>query len=263
MRDEPGRIEREKFFTVYDNSKLSPVIIHLPHGAVWIPEQYVADFVLDETSLTAEARLMADQFTIETAKQTYETLDRTPSMFINQVSRLVFDAERFDDDSEEMNAVGMGVLYTKTSSQAELRKLSPDRATQIKKELYLPYSEALGLLVNRVLKTQRQVTIIDFHSYSKEPLPYELHKDQSRPEICIGVDKFHTPDWLVELVNEMFQGFDSIEINQPFSGSYVPLEHYRTNPLVKSFMLEIRKDVFETKAGILKESLLNLLAHLN
>lgn len=152
-------LKLSNFFSVFDNSEQSSKIIHVPHGATWIPSEYATDFLLDEVSLAAEASLMSDRHTIELAMQVYAKSEMPPSMFINRVSRLVFDAERFDDETEEMNAVGMGVLYTRTSDQAELRKISSSRGTQLKSELYFPYSQALSLLVNKVLQIHKQVSI--------------------------------------------------------------------------------------------------------
>lgn len=230
-------------FEIIDNTATSPVIIHVPHGGTWIPEDCKSDFLLDGDALESEAKLMADLDTLALARDVYAYTQARPSMFMNQVSRLVFDPERFDDESEEMNAVGMGVLYTKTSDQKPLRTLSSEREAELKTRFYAPYAESFASLVNQALLVHEKVTIIDLHSYAVEALPYELHKDKARPALCIGVDSFHTPENLISRVKRSFKNLGSIAINEPFAGSYVPLEHYGKSAEVQSVMLEIRKDL--------------------
>lgn len=230
-------------FEVIDNTATSPVIIHVPHGGTWIPAERQSEFLLSKDALEAEAHLMADLDTLQLAESVYSVSGSKPSMFLNQVSRLVFDPERFDDESEEMNAVGMGVLYTKTSDQEPLRALNPNLEAELKSLYYAPYAASFAALVNRALLTHETVTIIDLHSYAVTALPYELHKDQSRPALCIGADSFHTPTSLISRVKESFRPLGSISINEPFAGTYVPLEHYGRTARVNSVMLEIRKDL--------------------
>lgn len=238
-----------KPFELIDNTANSSVIIHVPHGGLWIPEDCLEDFVLQGVALENEAQLMADLDTIGLAKETYRLAAKKPSMFINNVSRLVFDPERFDDESEEMNQVGMGVLYTKTSDQQQLRVLSPERKTELKNRFYYPYASEISDLVDRALDAHGRVLIIDLHSYAAEALPYELHKDKSRPALCVGVDSFHTPQTLVEKVTTAFTEIGSIAINEPFAGSYVPLKHYGKNDRVESVMLELIKQVFALESA--------------
>lgn len=230
-------------FEVIDNTATSSVIIHVPHGGTWIPDDCRSDFLLNGSALESEAKLMADLDTLALARDVYASTQARPSMFLNQISRLVFDPERFDDESEEMNAVGMGVLYTKTSDQKPLRVLSSEREAELESRFYAPYAQSLASLVNKALLVHEKVTIIDLHSYAVEALPYELHKDKARPALCIGVDGFHTPENLISRVKRSFKNLGSIAINEPFAGSYVPLEHYGKRAEVQSVMLEIRKDL--------------------
>ena len=82
-------------------------------------------------------------------------------------------------------------------------------------------------------------------SFSSEPLPYELHARTFRPDICIGKDNFHTPD---KITNYFYNAFSDlgykVGINNPFSGTIVPLKFYRKNKNVNSVMLEISRSLY-------------------
>jgi len=240
-------------YSVSDNSHISSVVLHVPHGGTLIPQDLVKSFLLSEAELVREVELMADLRTDLIAKEAISSLFVQPSVFMNNLSRLVFDPERFDDPSEEMESVGMGVVYTKSSDQRPLRVVTSSERADLVEKYYKPYSKELSKLVSKTLRLHGQVTIVDLHSYAKDALEYELHKDLARPEICLGVDSFHTPKSLIDAASRAFGGFE-IDHNAPFAGTYVPLEHYQSEPMVHSIMIEIRKDTYQTEAGFLKVS---------
>jgi N-formylglutamate amidohydrolase len=242
-----------KNFSVADNSHISPVVLHVPHGGTLIPQELRKTFLLSEAELRLEVELMADLRTDLIAKEAISSLFVQPSVFMNNLSRLVIDPERFDDPSEEMERVGMGVVYTKTSDQRPLRVVTSSERADLVEQYYKPYSEELSKLVSKTLRLHGQVTIVDLHSYAKDALEYELHKDLARPEICLGVDTFHTPKSLIKAASRAFGGFE-IGHNAPFAGTYVPLEHYQSEPMVHSIMIEIRKDTYQAEAGFLRVS---------
>ena len=70
------------------------------------------------------------------------------------------------------------------------------------------------------------------------------HADAKRPAICLGLDPFHTPEWLVQAAQDAFREFGDVAVNEPFAGTYVPLEFYESNPRVTSIMVEIRRDLY-------------------
>ncbi len=98
-------------------------------------------------------------------------------------------------------------------------------------------------LVERTLDRHGRAVILDVHSYPLRPSPYELHADERRPELCVGVDPFHTPAELVAGVREGFDGLELLE-NEPFHGAYVPLKYYEQDERVRSVMLELRRDLY-------------------
>ena len=220
----------------------SAVILHVPHGGLFIPEPELSTFELGGEELAAEARLMADLGTDILARKAYEASQLKPWVFINRLSRLVVDPERFTDESEEMNAVGMGFAYSRTSDQRKLRSVSESDSQRLLRTYFEPYSNAFEELVGQVLQDRGSVTIIDLHSYAVEALPYELHKTDKRPGLCIGTNNFHTGTCLIAAARTAFESFTSVALNEPFSGTYVPLEFYGRDARVQSLMLEIRKD---------------------
>jgi hypothetical protein len=63
--------------------------------------------------------------------------------------------------------------------------------------------------------------------------------------VCIGTDRFHIPEALIELTRAAFAGIDGgIDLDTPFAGTYVPLRHYRSDSRVRSAMIEIRRDLY-------------------
>lgn len=224
-------------FCVTDNSATSPVIVHAPHGGRLIPEEHRSAYVVSAAALEAEKDVMTDHFT--------DLLIRGlvgASSMVNELSRLSVDVERFANDSEEMNAAGMGVLYTHGSRGQHIRDLAQaDRPALMRH--FDDYSAAFTDLVNGTLSRHGRAVIIDVHSYPEHALPYELHAEQPRPELCLGYETFHAS---AESVRTVMEAFDHLQIlaNVPFAGAYVPLAHHKTDTRVQSVMLEIRRDVY-------------------
>ena len=232
-------------FTITPGDPQSTVIIHVPHAGLGIPDDARRSIVLNDEALATEAALMADTNTDVLARRAYELTQVAPHLFINNFSRLTIDPERFDSPAEEMNKVGMGVVYTKTHDGQVLRVEDSDREMLVAK-YFDSYSSAFTQLVNNVLAAHGRATIIDVHSYAKDPLPYELHKDDERPQLCIGYDTHHTTNDLANKAVDSFSHFDFIAVNEPFQGSYVPLEHYKKERQLESVMLELRKDAYDS-----------------
>jgi len=210
----------------------SLVVVHVPHSGVLWPAGFRQPDAID---LAPEIQLMADLHTDQLAQLVADACvgigaPAAPNLFINRFSRVFVDPERFDDESEEMNRVGMGVVYEKTHDGIALYQ-SPLIETEIerRKEFqYRPYANAISDLVAEVLGTHRRCLIIDLHSYAVKALPFELHKDDARPSICLGFDAFHAPD--VEAAEIAFHDAGYITArNQPYRGSYVPLRYWDTD----------------------------------
>jgi N-formylglutamate amidohydrolase len=222
----------------------SPVLIHVPHASTTVPADVRSTIELSDAELGAELRAMTDWHTdrIATAAVSADGAG-SASMFVNQLSRLVVDPERFPDDREVMRTVGMGAVYTSTSDGRVLRSISAAQETAMLDAYFHPYAAALADLVDEVLERHGRCIIIDLHSFPARPLPYEFDPAAPRPEICLGTDAAHTPTWLSDAAEAAFDSFE-IAWNTPFAGTYVPLRHYGREANVSSIMIEIRRDLY-------------------
>jgi len=218
------------------------VIFHIPHSSTHIPKKVRSQFVLTDEELTYELLKMTDRHTEELF-----TNGLSCTKVLAKVSRLVVDVERFsEDDQEPMSKVGMGAVYTKTSEQKALREIiSAREKRKLLNQYYFTHHHQLYNKVKRALATNNKALIIDCHSFSSIPLLYEPHKNPIRPEICIGTDTFHTPVCLtIAFVNAFSEVGFNVNINDPYTGAIVPLEHYQKNPNVLSIMIEVNRKLY-------------------
>lgn len=227
----------------------SPVLLHVPHSARAIPADVREGIVLDDAALETELDRITDACTAEiAAAAASRAAPGTPWRFVNQLSRLVVDPERFPDEREEMRAVGMGAVYTRTTHGEELRRPGTDTEPLVRR-YFDPYARAMTAAVAGRLAAAGRAVIIDVHSYPARRLPYELHGDGPRPPVCIGTDAFHTPAALRDAACAAFAGFGGTGLDSPFAGTYVPLRYYGRDPRVRALMVEIRRDLYLGDGG--------------
>lgn len=257
----------------YVVSEESCVLIHVPHGSevlpalsAWGVREGVSVTDLSAEEQACEAKIMCDTGCLELVREIREEDLSSVSLFAARFSRVWLDVERFrESELEEMNTVGMGVIYERTSDGKPLRESWTDAVRKEVSGHYDTYHEEFKHVV-RGISTRRSVcVIIDLHSYSKESLPYELRQDANRPELCVGTDDKATPPWLFELVLSSFDGVCETELNTPFSGAFTPTDLDLTAAPVVSVMLEFRKDVLNdpTRAKEIRAALYRLANTLN
>lgn len=212
----------------------SPVILHVPHASRELTAAARGSIVLDDGELADELDHLTDAHTDQIAYRVASSIE--PWIFVNGLSRLVVDPERFPDEREEMLAAGMGAVYTHGYAGRRLREAVEPGLIE---EHFHPYAEAMTDLVAERLEATGRAVIIDVHSYPAVALPYELHGDGPRPPICLGADDFHTPP-------ELLAPFGSFAtaVNTPFAGCYVPLRYYGRERAVSAVMIEIRRDTY-------------------
>lgn len=215
-------------------------ILHIPHSAIYIPEDIKNEFLISHDEIKEQQLLITDRYTDELYDYEGVLLHK------NEVSRIVFDPERFRCTEDElMEEYGMGAFYTKTLDGKAMRNISDNRRGELLKRFYDPYHKCLTDKTAGCLSKYDKCLIIDGHSFPSLPLPFEKNKKRKRPDICIGADRFHTPKELVELIqNFAISNGYTVDINHPFAGALVPLKYYRKDKRVVSVMIEINRKLY-------------------
>jgi N-formylglutamate amidohydrolase len=223
------------------------MILHIPHASPVIPSKVLRTFRISPEELQRELIRLTDAFTDELFAR---ALPSTRAI-IHPVSRFVVDPERFaDDDQEPMAKKGMGAVYTHTTQGERLRlDLSSEERIRLLAAYYLPHHEALTNAVSDVLEKSATCLILDCHSFPSLPLPCDIDQTPQRPDICIGTDPFHTPEWLADILIRLFQdrGY-SVEENRPYCGTIVPTKFYGINKNVMSVMIELNRRLYLDEA---------------
>jgi len=179
-----------------------PLLVHVPHCSVNIPENERVEIILGDTGLRHEMMKMTDRYTDEL----FDFPDTV--MHINEYSRLLFDPERFRDDSSEMmSQYGMGAIYTHTEDGQRLRYISDKQREELLRKYYDPYHSKLHEKMQDILSKFGRCLIIDGHSFQSTPLSFELDKTLQRPSICIGTSNFHTPEAVVARMEKYIETY--------------------------------------------------------
>jgi len=236
----PWELGRGPAFEVRGSGNL-PVLVHVPHAGLAIPDEVRQGITLDDDALATELRRITDHRTDILAQGAIEA---GGTAFVNRMSRLVVDPERFPDPAEEvMEQVGMGAVYTATTQLEQLRSTESFDREELLHRWFHPYARALTDTVDAVLDRHARCSIIDLHSYPAHRLPYEVG-EHDRPDVCVGTDANATPESVARTVEEVARsaGLETAR-NTPFAGTYVPLAHLE-NPAVTSVMLEVRRDCY-------------------
>ena len=231
-------------FEVVPGDATSPYIVHVPHSSTRIPDDVRPQLLLDDDALAEELRLMTDARTDELALLAAGQVSPRPWLFVNRLSRLVVDPERLPNEHEELYAVGMGAVYSRTSAGLVLRDPGAEAERSLLTRFFTPYAEGLADLVDERLSATGRAVLVDLHSYPLQALPYERHQDARRPPVCVGVDVDHTPAALVERVSRACSVIGQVVVNEPFAGSYIPLRHFGRDNRVASVMVELRRDTY-------------------
>jgi N-formylglutamate deformylase len=218
----------------------SDLLIHVPHSSVRIPDSARPSFVIPDVE--AEQLKMTDRYTDD-------LFDHGDSMIVFPVSRLVCDVERFRRDQDEpMAAVGMGLAYTARADRGPLKTVTEEDRRRVLEEYYDPHHRLFTDMVRLKLKDFGSCLIVDGHSFSARPLPYE--SDPARPDFCLGADPFHTPPDLVRAMADLIEARGCrVGINAPFAGTIVPMKYYRRDRRVASVMIEINRGLYMDDQG--------------
>lgn len=236
----PWRRHVDAAFEVVGTGAL-PVVVHVPHAGLHIPPEVRDGIVLDDDALRGEQRAITDHRTDALAAGAAEAGAR---VFVNRLSRLVIDPERFPDpDDEVMAQVGMGPVYVSTTDRGVLRRPTAAQRQGLLDRWFAPYADALADEVDAIVARHGHCVVVDLHSFPSRRLAYELGGEE-RPEVCVGTDDVHTPEWLARIVEEVASGNGyATARNTPFAGTYVPMRRWGSAD-VASVMLELRRDLY-------------------
>ena len=214
------------------------LILHIPHSSVNMP--FSDGYVDDVNRINNELIKLTDWYTDELF---YSESD---SMIIAPFSRIFCDVERFENDEDEiMSKIGMGVLYESFDDGSILRKVSPILRSKIINDYYWKHHNILVEEVNKQIINEGSCLILDCHSYPSTPLIRDIDQTFSRPDFNIGIDKFHTPQKLIDAsINYFEENGYSLGIDWPYKGTIVPIAHYKKNKMVNSIMLEVNRKLY-------------------
>jgi N-formylglutamate amidohydrolase len=161
-------------------------------------------------------------------------------------SRVFCDVERFENDAEEiMSTFGMGAVYTHFDNGENLRAVTPNLRNRIMQDYYWEHHNKFTLAVTAELEKHGKCLIVDCHSYPSTPITRDLNQSPTRPDFNIGIDAFHTPQFIIDASVAFFEekGY-SLGVDWPYSGTIVPINFYQKNPNVFSIMLEINRGLY-------------------
>jgi N-formylglutamate amidohydrolase len=230
-------------FSVLPGSADSNIILHIPHDSTHIPSAWRSDFSVSDEEIAREHARIVDWFT----RDLYLTMSGDiGAALVSNLSRLVCDPERYENDAQEVMASrGVGVLYEKSTLGDVIRpRVSAARREEILSAFYRPYHQRFAELVEESLEAHGSCHIIDCHSYPAKALPYEINPHAPRPDVCLGTDPMHTPPWLINHARRLAEeaGFN-VECDTPFKGTIVPLRYYG-DARVRSLMIELNRGVY-------------------
>jgi len=232
----------------------SPVILHIPHSSTVIPNDIRPKILLSDTELNTELAFLTDAFT----DQLFYHQRFKEDTIIFPISRIIVDPERLiDDEKEIMSKIGMGVIYLKSTKGKQLRtQLTASARRELLEKYYIPHHNRFTEFVDARTNKYGKCLIIDCHSFpSFVPYPLEIDISECRPDFCIGTDKFHTPDWLINSLVKLLEAEDYYtEINLPFSGSIIPEKYYHKNSNVLSIMIEVNRKLYMDEESIEKNN---------
>ena len=222
-------------FFLFEQEIKNTIILHIPHSKTEIPILEGFNIGLIES----ESRLLVDH-----ATDLIFNIDGVEKL-IFPYNRIFCDVERLDDKDEPLFNLGRGFFYTKTDDGQELRQLDLNIKKTIKEEYYDKHHQKLNEMVQTRLDKYNSALIIDCHSFTDNPFNSDLDKEDNRPDICLGVDQYHTPKWLIKHLERGFENFNlSVKINSPYSGTIIPLNYYQNDKRVEGVMIEINRKLY-------------------
>lgn len=218
---------------------MTNLILHIPHASLRIPDY--GNYLLPHEVVDAEALHLTDLYTDE-------LFAARPGDAVIKAGfcRVYCDVERFKTDAlEPMSKFGMGATYVRCDDGRELRRLTLEQRDEILRDYYEPHHVKLTDAVDAALAQLGEARIVDCHSFPDTPLQCSLYQGDAKFDFNIGTDAFHTPKEWIDASVKFFgdRGF-RLGVDEPYSGSIVPMKHYQNDTRVKSIMLEVNRKLY-------------------
>ena len=219
---------------------MKPIIIHVPHSSMYIPDEYKRTSLISQEELEAENIFMCDTGIVDLIPPAL-----AENAIIFPYSRLYCDVERFRDGSEPMEARGMGFIYTHDSKGNEMFRPTARHRREVM-EIYDHHHEKLNRMAEQILAEHGRCMIIDLHSFSDETVN-RLFGWTGFPDVCIGTEIDYYSEPVVDTIRCFCTGAClSYELNWPYRGSIVPNRYYgKKDTGITSVMIEINKRVLK------------------
>jgi N-formylglutamate amidohydrolase len=213
-------------------------ILHIPHSSLILPDEFYEYLLIDRKQLQRYNLDHTDLYTKELFENDlFDTV-------IAPYSRLYCDVERFsEDENEPMSKYGQGLLYTHMFDGTLFHRSSFQYKERVL-DYYHNHHKVLNRLSSNVLKNNEKLLILDCHSFKDSVASYFF--DGEFPDIDLGIEPDFYNGSIIELLTKKFNanGY-SVEINNPYKGSLVPNEIYKSkNPNVCAVMIEINKRIY-------------------
>jgi len=228
------KYETEAGMSLFKGDILDSFILHIPHTSTYIPN--LEGFVLDKVE--ENINLLTDW-----ATDKIFDVDSVEKI-VTPYSRLFCDVERFEDESEPMFNVGRGFFYTNGYDGSELRKLDVALKKSVHRDFYSKHHKLFYDAAKERLEKHGVCHIIDCHSFNDNPL-VPFNENPMSPDICIGTDPFHTPEYLLNYTLNYFKNLGySVQVNNPYSGCIIPKPYFKINSNIRGIMIEINKRLY-------------------
>lgn len=216
---------------------MNNIICNIPHASTCIPEWAREDITIS----TKELKFLADFMVDKDMDKMWEFV-LPENKQVATVSRLIVDTERYRNDLDEpMHEKGMGLYYTHTNEGKQFRLKTEDSYKRCLK-IYDDYHQAFEDKVTACLEKHGKCIILDCHSFHDE-MTYTGYDSTNFPDVCIGVNGKVSPE--AQMIIDTFKsGGYFVKINEPFSGSIVPIKYLDDNRIV-SVMIELNRRIYD------------------
>lgn len=211
----------------------------MPHSSLRVPKYFYKGLMIDKEQFNKYNLFMSDiaiDYLFSNIKGT-----RIKAKY----SRMFCDVERFVEDSkEEMSKYGQGVIYTHTYDGTLFHNHDNSYRDKVLK-YYYRYHKKFDRIVTKTLKHDKEICIIDCHSFSDKMASFQCR--EPFPDICIGLnDDFQNEELLNTIVKEIeIRGY-TYKINYPYKGSIIPncVLQNKVNGKICSIMIEVNKRIY-------------------